>query len=507
MIQARIAGTAKVLITFKMPSHPSIECFEQRTLECESMFTTLSKRETVFAAIFLSLYWILTLWGIWTREIHALGWNLTVFVVALIFLYIHAGRSRPPGRREYVWLVPLLLIVLSFALYENPFVKSVNMLVLPLLFVSYFIITSTKNHERVAWNSSWIRRVIERAFGFVKHIEPSISTMTHALIPGGRRQSDLIKRIVIGLGILLFVSLLVFIPLLSGADSAFAEMMQSIQGFVLDMIEVETLLKIAVFLMLTVLILAGLFHWTKEEEFSVQKETKHMDAVISGIVLGGILALYALFLFTQLKILWVYELPEEFLSMERIVKSGFWQLFFLSGINVFLYVLYYRRTSKPVQNMLLVFMFASLLLLLSAAKRMSMYVFYYGFSYEKFFAAYTVIFAVFLFIRLMAALFQREKTDIVRYLVVSFVWMYAVASVLPVEQMIFRANRALAARPDSRLDMNELIMLSGDVLNLGQEQSIAHPDSQWPSWVEEKKAIADQKHFYEKTLTDLLMKK
>jgi len=471
------------------------------------MLNIITKRETVFVAIFLSLYWVLTMWGIWTKEVYALGWNLTVFVVALLLLYTHAGQSARPGAREYVWLVPLLLIAFSYSLYENPYVKAVNMLVLPVLFVAYFIITSTKHHERVVWNLAWIRRMVERAFGFVKQIEPSISTITHALIPGGKRQSDLIKRIVIGLGILIFVSLVLFIPLLSSADSAFAEMMQRVQEFVLDVIELETLLKLVVFLLLTVLTLAGLFHWTKEEEFSVRKETKHMDAVISGIVLGGILGLYILFLFTQLQTLWVYELPEEFLSTERMVKSGFWQLFFLSGINVLLYLLYYRRTSKHVQNILIAFMCASLLLLLSAAKRMGMYVFYYGFSYEKFFAAYTVLFSIFLFLRLIAALFQKEKTDILRYLIVAFFWMYAVATVLPVEQMIFRANSTLAARSDSRLDMNELMMLSGDVLNLGREQGVAHPDSEWSNWVEEKKDIADQKHFYEKTLTDLLMKK
>ncbi|MDO8468228.1 MAG: DUF4173 domain-containing protein [Candidatus Peribacter sp.] len=469
---------------------------------------TITKREAVFATIFLSLYWILTLWGIWTKDVSALGWNLTVFVVALLCLYTHAGRPERPGAREYVWLVPLLLIALSFSLYENPYIKAVNMLVLPLLFVSYFIITSTKHHESVAWNRLWIWRMIERGFGFVLQIEPGISTIAHALIPGGKRQSDLIKRIVIGLAILVFVSLILFIPLLSSADAAFAAMMQSVKEFVLNLIELETLFKCVVFVVLTIVMLAGLLQWTKEEEFSVQKETKHMDAVVSGIVLGGILVLYVLFLFTQLKTLWVYVLPTEFLSTERLVKSGFWQLFFLSGINVLLYVLYYRRTSKHVQNILTVFMFASLFLLLSAAKRMGMYVFYYGFSYEKFFAAYTVIFTIFLFMRLIAALFQKEKTDIVRYLVVAFVWMYAVATVFPVEQAIFRLNRRLNALPNSRIDMLELKMLSGDVYGLVLQESAKAPaDERWQEWVEEKKSIADQKHFYEKTLTDLLMRK
>src|SRR3989344_7039919 len=171
---------------------------ERPPLECGSMFTILTKRETVFATILLSLYWIATMWGIWTKEIYALGWNLTVFVVALLLLYTHAGRSERPGMRESVWLVPLLLIALSFALFENPYVKAVNMLVLPLLFASYFIITSTKHHERVVWNSAWIRRMIERTLGFVTQIEPGISTIMHTLIPGGKRQSDLLKRVVIG---------------------------------------------------------------------------------------------------------------------------------------------------------------------------------------------------------------------------------------------------------------------------------------------------------------------
>ena len=475
-------------------------------LECGSMFT-ITKREAVFAAILLSLYWILTLWGIWTKDVSALGWNLTVFVVALLCLYTHAGRPERPGARELVWLVPLLLIALSYALYENPYIKAVNMLVLPLLFVAYFIITSTKHHAKVVWSSMWIWRMVERALGVVKQVEPALSATMHALIPGGKNQSDLIKRIVIGLAILIFVSLILFIPLLSGADAAFAEMMKSVQEFVLNLIELETLLKCVVFVVLTVVILAGLLQWTKEEEFLVQKETKHMDAVVSGIVLGGILVLYVLFLFTQLKTLWVYQLPAEFLSTERLVKSGFWQLFFLSGINVLLYVLYYRRTSKPVQNMLTVFMFASLFLLLSAAKRMGMYVFYYGFSYEKFFAAYTVIFAIFLFIRLIAALFQKEKTDIVRYLVVAFVWMYAVATVFPVEQAIFRLNRRLAALPTSRIDMLELKMLSGDVYGLVlQESAKAQADERWQEWLTKARANSLSKEFYEMNWQDVLLR-
>ena len=474
------------------------------------MTAYLTKRTAVFFALLLALFWVTSMWGIWTKNVYALGWNLTLFTAGIIALYLKS-QDRRITKRELVWFIPLALIALSYSLYENPFVKAVNMLVLPILFAAYWIITSTRNHHAVVWNLHWVIRLIERLFGFLRDIERALAMILHALIPGGEKRSDLTKRIALGLGIFAVLAFVFFIPILTSADSAFADLIQGFYDYVIDLIALETIMKIVVFSVLTLLMLSGLLHWTKEEEFSSNAKIKHMDSVVSGIVLGGILLLYILFLFTQLSTLWVYELPMEFSSTEHLVKSGFWQLFFLSGINVLLFLLYYRRTSKHVQNILIAFMFASLLLLLSAAKRMGMYVFYYGFSYEKFFATYTVIFAVFLFIRLIAALFQSRKTDILRYLVIAFVWMYAVATVLPVEQMIFRANRSLAIRPDSRINMYELQMLSGDVYGLVQEE-ISNGDQSdedrqvWVDWSEEKAQIAKNKRFYEMTLTDLVLR-
>ncbi|OGJ84066.1 hypothetical protein A2529_04720 [Candidatus Peribacteria bacterium RIFOXYD2_FULL_58_15] len=467
------------------------------------MLTHLTKRSTVYAAFLLALYWVVTLWGIWSKGVDALGWNLTFFVACMIMLYAHAQR-RSITRRELVWFIPLLLVALSYSLYENPYVKAVNMAVLPILFASYWIMTSTRQHQTVVWNLLWVKRLLERGLGIVGQGQHAVSLVVCAVIPGGERRSDLVKRIALGCGIFAAAASILFIPLLSGADSAFANMMQDFYRAVIAIIAFDTIMKIVVFIVLSLLILAGLIQWTKEEEFSGHTDMKHMDAVVSGIVLGGILLLYVLFLFTQLQTLWVYELPQQFLDTEQLVKSGFWQLFFLSGINVLLFLLYYRRTSKPVQTMLIAFMFASLFLLLSAAKRMGMYVFYYGFSYEKFFAAYTVVFAVFLFVRLITALFQSGKTDILRYLVIAFIWMYAVATILPVEQMIFRANRALARRADSRIDMLELRMLSGDVYDLAGEESLHNAD--WNDWLAKKSAITDEKRFYEFTLTDVLLR-
>src|SRR3989344_1687865 len=112
---------SEVRTAVSRPSHSASQA-SQNWLQYGSMFTKLTKRETVYATLLLSLFWILTMWGIWTREINALGWNLTVFTGALILLYTHSREPRRLTKREYVWLVPLLLVALSYSLYDNPFV-------------------------------------------------------------------------------------------------------------------------------------------------------------------------------------------------------------------------------------------------------------------------------------------------------------------------------------------------------------------------------------------------
>src|SRR5690606_14563327 len=100
----------------------------------------------------------------------------------------------------------------------------------------------------------------------------------------------------------------------------------------------------------------------------------------------------------------------------------------------------------------------------SAAHRVGLYVTYYGLSYEKFFAAYTVLFCGVLFVWLLTRMFVQRRSDIVKFLAFLFLWMYGVLTVLPVGQIIVRSNVARAQMPDSQLRLYEMTMLSPDLL-------------------------------------------
>ncbi len=181
-----------------------------------------------------------------------------------------------------------------------------------------------------------------------------------------------------------------------------------------------------------------------------------------------------------------------------------------------------------VQKLLAVFTVASLLLLVSAAQRMVLYVTTYGFSYEKFFASYAVLFCAIVFVWLISRLFVSKRADILKFSAILFLWMYAVITIFPVEQFVLRTNVKLAEHPDSRIRLYELTMLSPDVLGLVenyqktgqlvQEPVVYQPqfegdiavelDEQigWRDWVAVQKQMIEDKAWYEMNLTNILYK-
>jgi len=206
-------------------------------------------------------------------------------------------------------------------------------------------------------------------------------------------------------------------------------------------------------------------------KFNERLEIKNNDEfadkynITIGIVLSGVLALYLIFIGIQLKTLFLGTLPVDFEETVNIVKSGFWQLFMLTIINILFYIGLYQKSTKIVQRILSFFTFASLLLILSAAYRTYLYVVTYGLSYEKFYAFFTVIFCMGVFVWfLYLDIWKKQKPEIVRNLAFASLWMYALTTIVPLERLIFSTNLALTQEADSRVNINELKMLGFDTL-------------------------------------------
>ncbi|MFH1427067.1 MAG: DUF4153 domain-containing protein [Patescibacteria group bacterium] len=474
--------------------------------------------------ISLSLFWVIFIWGIWNKGVYALGINAFVFwfFTLLLFIWVLYYKKYYQSRDLY-WITPLFLIAFSFLIYENPFIKVINLFIYPILIALFIIFGFMKEKQKKHWDLNFILHVISRIFSIIVKIGSAFNLYFDLLTPKNKRSKGIIIKIILGVVLFLIIALIFIIPLLSSADTVFAEKVDIIYNWIKETISVSFIYKIIIFIIISIILLSSLLAWGEKYDFSEKEESKKkLDPIISGIVLGGILGLYLLFLWVQIKKLWIGNLPFDFKETESLVKSGFWQLFFLSGINTLIYFFTYRKTNIFVQRILIAFTIASLLLLFSAGQRMALYVTYYGFSYEKFFASYTVIYSAILFMWLIYRLFKKERANVFKFLIFLFLWMFSVITILPVEQFILRANVALSEKQNSRIRLFELTMLSPDVLSLvkkyqsegalkekadylkRESEQKFEEDFDWGPWIEkQEKRIADKK-WYEKNLINLI---
>lgn len=429
--------------------------------------------------------------------------NAAVFLALLLGPLGNVFPAERPmwSKQQWTWLVPFVAIAVSYALYGSPIIKAITIPVAPLLFV-VFVTYALLGDRAARWGWGFAQTFAGRAFAWLGTLGAAIREYSRVLF--GKGSSNTARRAIAGVILLLVIVVMVILPLLSSADPQFKALVKPLLDFLGRLAEIETLWRVVVGVVIALFSLALGLAWRSRPEVRESHENKRVDAIVSGIVVGGIFLVYALFLIIQIKRLWVSELPIDFSETEILVKSGFWQLLALSIINALIFLATYARTNTLVQRLLAAFAIASLLLVFSAAWRMALYVTLYGFSYEKFFAAYTVLFSIILFGWLVFQFFGSKRRDLVKFAAFLFLWMYAALCLFPVEQFIMRANVSLAQRLDSRIALPELKMLSTDVLGYVEERSDDPRFEEWGEWLEENRGIVAEKPWYEFTVSDLV---
>lgn len=457
----------------------------------------------MLASCAIALFAVLFLWNFWERGIHALGVNFFIFLflIFLLFNWQTFKEKKFFKRNNIICQLPIFLIFCSFLIYENPFIKIVNLFVIPLLFVVFYNYARIEDNANKYWGFNFLNEFVVRIFSFLVCVKKAVRFYLEILLPkdGNKRK---ITKILIGIFLFLVLAVVIIIPLLSSADKEFAIKINFFYLWIKNLIAFSSVIKFIVFCVLSVCLLAGLLAWRPVFIFKTKElKFKNLDAIISGIVLCGVLVLYMLFLWVQIKRLIVGSLPIDFKETENLVKSGFWQLIVLSVINIGFFTIYYKKTNLAVQKMLKVFTFASLFLVFSAAWRMALYVIYYGFSYEKFFASYTVLFCVILFCWLIFKLVRNIKIDVVKFMLFLFLWMYGIITICPTEQFILRANIKLAKRSHSKINLYEMTMLSSDIFNLAKENNF-----KWGNWHKNRISAIKNKKWHEFNLTNLFVK-
>jgi len=187
-----------------------------------------------------------------------------------------------------------------------------------------------------------------------------------------------------------------------------------------------------------------------------------------------------------------------------MAKSGFWQLFLLAVLNVGLFFVVYKKTGRTAQWVLRAFIVASSLLMVSAAWKVWLYSYTFGLSYEKYFACYTAVFALGVLVYLVIASFSIQRLNVVKVIAFAALWGYGIATVSPIEKLIFRANLYLAEQTDTRITVSQLTQLSldimGDVDDI-HETKLALNSEPWRQWRQQQRRKYCKRAWYEMNLS------
>src|SRR3989339_930443 len=141
------------------------------------IFFRESPKRLIFALL-TSLFWIIFLWNFWEKGIYALGFNLAIWLLlVLIFLAKCSGEKAIFQRKNFFLLSPLLLIILSYATYDNIFIKVISIPIFPIILtISLNYLFIVKRKEKF-WSLGFFTRLLGRIFAPLAKLNASSKSL------------------------------------------------------------------------------------------------------------------------------------------------------------------------------------------------------------------------------------------------------------------------------------------------------------------------------------------
>ena len=302
---------------------------------------------------------------------------------ALLLAYLGRQAHRRP--EDWALLLCNLALAASLAVGSNWYFRLWNLLALVILLPVHAV--GLSGAPRLPWHRPAMigERLCLLLWGLFGRCGASA-----AVIARGRRSKHTAAVILGGIGAVVLVSILV--PILSSADALFAAATEDVRRFVAQHLS-QGLAKGAMGLIFTPFFF-GLLYSLRHPIALTDKPPhlrRHTDAVIFSIILCALGALYLVFLGVQAAGLagGAEYLAQRGISYAQWARSGFFQMVGVTGVNLAV-LLTAVTVSRPegrggtvVRILASLVTVQSLLLLLCAAWRMTLYVGAYGLSFKR----------------------------------------------------------------------------------------------------------------------------
>ena len=324
---------------------------------------------------------ILAIWIITLFLGKDIGLSMLLFTAPFVYFFIHLLEKNNKIKNSKS---KILLIPITYFIYDNTFFNNWNLLIIPILIV--FLILGLIG-EKLEINLDTIGTLLGVFLTPISYIGESIKKLVEAIagklsIKTNDKTKKIFKAILITVPIVL-----VIIILLSSADEIFANIFKSIFAIIFHMLWTINISKI-ICMLIAFLYFMGLFYYICIKYEVIQKieenSSQRYDNFTIKTILISLNVIYLVFCCIQIKSLFIRNTT---LNYAHYARQGFFQLMVVSLINLLVILIAKKRENKEeeksnkyINYMSLLMIFFTFIIVISAAIRMHFYESAYGYT-------------------------------------------------------------------------------------------------------------------------------
>lgn len=377
-----------------------------------------------------------------------LGLSVILFNIPLLafIYYILKKQNLIKNKKGLLFIIPIVLLSLTYLIFNNDFFNTINILAIPVLFALMYIYTinPTFNLKNLTLN---ILNIFIKPLSHISNIYNLLTENITKKLKISKKAIKVFKSIIIVLPVTIVILLL-----LSSADQIFSSIFSSffelfnkislpqiLTNFIKRLIPIILLFF---YLAATINFLLYNFSKTKYEEknFSIK-----LDQFTIKLLLTTLNIIYVIFDIIQIRSLIFHQISMN-ISYAEYARQGFFQLMFVSFINLIIILISKNieknsseKTHNYLKTMNLIMVFLTLIIIVSSFLRMYMYECAYGYTLLRLLVYFSLITEVILLIPTIIYILN-SKFNIVKHFIIILVTAYTIINFVNVDYLIAKRN-------------------------------------------------------------------
>lgn len=415
----------------------------------------------LIGALFLSLWQSLLFWK------QDLGISVLLFTIPIIWITTKLLKGNIKNKKALLISIPIIVLSSTYFIFDNLTFYLINIVLIPILYL-IMVIWAISDFQI----KSIIYKIILMIFEPLNYIGDVIRAVLKEFNPkekdeqiGEKKEKNNIFKAVCFTGIIA----LIVIGLLCSADNEFAKIFSTIFKDI-NIFNVSELTGRIIIIIIAFFYFAGFFmNMLNEEnglkEFEEEEKIEKKESYTIRMMLTVLNVVYLVFCFTQIKVLFT----EQNIKYSEFARKGFFQLMIVSLINIVMILKANNKNLKETEKqekykktMCIVMVIFTLIIIISAFARMTLYQQNYGYTRLRVLVDYTLITEIILLIPTIIYILK-NKIDLIKTYFVIIITMYCLVNFINIDKIIMK-NNFNRYKETGYIDLNYLMEMNNSDL-------------------------------------------